>query len=588
MVLNKRDSEVSIHYSDEKTKSIHWILYIVCAFFYLCLNAAVIRISDMPSDTVIFNISKFTLSGLAAQGQVIAVILLTLNPLKRSHQAALVLCAITSAVSLVTVLMRRNFDAMPGVIVPLTSGAMSIIISNYAKRLKSQLNRVVEYSRIVKRNEEMLQTLAYYDTLTGLPNRKALMDQIDSLTSRKDGAGFYLVYIDIDDFKNINDTMGHSVGDTVLKSVAQRWQQVCHHEDLFARVGGDEFIVLICHEVSAVQLHDYLHRFYDAVKVPIRIGRVDFHIGISFGVTRYPHDGDNAEELLKNVDIALYKAKKHGKNDYQFFSNALKVEVLRKIRLENDLMSAVGNQELFLVYQPQYHCGSLKLRGFEALIRWRHPELGLISPIEFIPIAEELGMINDIGKWVIKAALESFVKLRQSEKINTMLSINISVKQLLDLSFVAMVGDILKKTGFESRYLEFEITESVFISSPDFVIGVMNKLKELGIGIALDDFGTRYASLNYLQMLPINILKIDKTFIDKIAPSHLMTGAIISLSHMLGFEVVAEGVEQQQQMDYLTAQHCDYIQGYLLSRPVEEQHLPDICKESYEGLLASQ
>ena len=258
----------------------------------------------------------------------------------------------------------------------------------------------------------------------------------------------------------------------------------------------------------------------------------------------------------------------------------LKEEVSRKDRLENDLPSAIEKNELYVVYQPQFHCGSLKLRGFEALMRWEHPQLGIISPAEFIPIAEEAGVIQEIGLWIIEAALGAFMKLCESTRFDIVMSVNISVKQLLDPRFVSMVCEILQRTGFDGRYLELEITESVFVSRPESVIGVMHQLKSLGIRIALDDFGMSYASLAHLQILPIDILKIDKVFIDTIEPSHQMTGAIISLSHTLGLEVVAEGVEQQTQMDYLKAQQCDYIQGFFLSRPVAEAHMTEVCRAS--------
>jgi EAL domain-containing protein (putative c-di-GMP-specific phosphodiesterase class I) len=331
--------------------------------------------------------------------------------------------------------------------------------------------------------------------------------------------------------------------------------------------------------MDIVHLRGYLRGFCELLEEPVCIGRKRFHMTVRIGVAKYPDNGGSAEELQRNADIALINAKKPGNNVCQFFCKVLLDNVERKTRLENDLMSAISNNELFVLYQPQYSCGSSRLRGFEALIRWEHPKLGVISPIEFIPIAEEAGMINDIGKWIIETVLGTFRKLRDIAKVSTIVSIDISVTQMLEPSFISMVSETLKKTGFESRYLEFEMAESALDSKSEYVIRVMKQLKGLDIGLALDDFGATHASLNYLQMLPINILKIGKTLVDKIAPSHQLTGAMISLSHMLGFEVVAQGVELQQQMDDLIEQRCDYIQGDLLSKPIDEGQIVRIYSE---------
>lgn len=572
----------------ERVRLIYWILLFVCVIFYIFFNSIILSLVPVQGDVTFIKINKYTLSGIITQGQVVSVVLLTLIPIKRSYLVALLLCALTGTVSFINVLTTGSAEALPGIIVPATSSCICLIINYYAKRLKRQLNKVLDYSKIVKKNEEMLHSLAYYDTLTGLPNSKTLEDQIEALIDTESGlakSSFYLVYLDIDDFKKINDTMGHSVGDVVIQNVAMRWKRYCHNEDMLARMGGDEFVLLICHEMNPEQLDEYLKGFRDVLKKPFSIGLSNFNIHASYGITKYPNDGDDIEELFKNADIALDKAKHQGKNNCQFFCKAMKENVFRRIRLENDLLSAISNNELYMVYQPQYECHSMKLRGFEALVRWRHSELGLISPIEFIPIAESSGFINEMGKWIIENVLNTFMALRKSTNIETVVAINISIKQILEPSFVSTVKEILKKTCFDSRYLEFEITESVFITSPDYVISVMNQLKALGIGIALDDFGTGYASLNYLQMLPIHILKIDKTFIDKLNTSHSanqMTGAIISLSHQLGLQVVAEGVETAEQLSCLNEYHCDYIQGYLKSKPVDEAQVARLLSERFK------
>ncbi len=565
-----------------KARPHHWAFLMMCILLYTVLNYMVIHLSNQRESNYViingFEFNRYTISGIIAQGQVIAVILITLNPIKRSTLVALFLCATTGLGAASSILFSHSMDAMPGIIIPVTSAGICIILSSYSSNLKRQMHRVLEYSRIVKKNEKLLHKLAFYDSLTGLPNRKMIIDQIDRLTALKEQKNpeFMLVYLDLDNFKKINDSMGHSVGDNILRQVAMRWKENCQPGDILGRVGGDEFVILICHKPEYGQLVKYLNGFKQALKEPILIERKEFYISVSFGVTSFPEDGQNAGELIKNADIALYKAKNLGKNDFQFFSRELQKEVIKKIQIENDLLKAIRNDELYMVYQPQYVGRSKKLRGYEALLRWKHPDLGQISPAEFIPIAEESGLIVEMGSWILETVLKKFMELKMQWDMKVIVSINISVVQILEPSFLDTVKEILRRTGYDSRYLEFEITESVLITSPEYVTEVIGQLKEMGIRIALDDFGTGYASLNYLQLLPINILKIDKTFIDKIDTKHSqnkIVGAIISLSHQLGFEVIAEGVEQEEQLNYLIENKCDYIQGYLLGKPMEVKEI---------------
>lgn len=570
-----------IHSHEEKTKPVHWLLFFVSVIFYIAFNAVIIYLSGLRQDMAFAHINKFTLNGLLAQGQVIAVILLTLNPLRGSQYTALVLCGATSIAAFINVFVGVGTEALPGVFVPAISGVISIIIKHYSNKLKKQLNRVVDYSKIVKRNEEMLHSLAYYDALTGLPNKKTMMDQTEML--QKKGDVFYLVYIDVDDLKTITDTLGRSIGDAVLQNVAQRLKQYCRHEDIITRVGFSEFVVLMCRETNPEQIQSYLDGYQDTLKEPIRIGHKEFHICVRFGVAKYPADGVSAEELLKNADHALIKAKIRHNRQCQFFSDTLKQDITRRNRLESDLFSAISNQELFVEYQPQYCCKTAKLRGFEALLRWNHPELGSINPAEFIPMAEAVGLMPQIGRWVITSVLEMFMGLQNNEKIETVVSVNISIKQLLDPAFESFICGILKKTGFEGKNLEFDISESAAAVCPEYMSAALLRLKAMGIGIALDNFAKRYASLSDLQKLPFNVLKIDKTVIDKAHSPHQMTQAVITMAHTLGIRVVAVGVEQPEQMAYLTANQCDYAQGYCLCRPHAEEQIARV----YSGELAS-
>lgn len=318
------------------------------------------------------------------------------------------------------------------------------------------------------------------------------------------------------------------------------------------------------------------------ILAPFAFERTELSISASLGISIYPQDGNDSVDLLKYADTAMYKAKDCGKNAVQFFCKEMKDEVLKKIEFENRLLSAIQNQEVFLVFQPQYRLGKKQLRGFETLVRWESPEFGLISPVNFIPVAEETGFIIQLGEWILNTACKKFKDIQDKYCVNLVVSVNISAVQIMDPSFVQMVKNVLEQTGLHGKYVEFEITESVFISSMEYVIRVLTELKETGIRIALDDFGTGYSSLNYIQKLPIDILKIDKTFIDSINhkdAKNQIVGSIISLVHQMDISVIAEGVENETQLAYLEDHNCDCIQGFLWGKPLCEQDMNQLLQE---------
>ena len=465
-------------------------------------------------------------------------------------------------------------------------------ISSARKQLQSQNEQMAVYTKQLSENEEKLNSLSYFDLLTELPNRLMLLNRIELLLSYTDNPErFAVAIIDFDNFKKINDTAGYNVGDIFLVTAAFRLRESIHESDFAGRIGGDEFALIIQQQMSGDEICRYMHSLQEVLKKPTEIGNAQYSTGASIGVALYPDDGTSAEELLKYADMAMYQAKENGNNSVQLFQEQMKNEVLQQIEFENNMKSAVGNGEMFMVYQPQYDSISKQLRGFEALIRWQSPKLGFVSPLRLIAAAEKTGQIISLGEWILRRTCEDFRKITSCS--NVLLSVNISAMQLMDPSFLQMVQSVLKELDFNPRRLELEVTESVFISASADAAKLLRKLKEMGIRVALDDFGTGYSSLSYLQNLPVDILKLDKSFINTLNDPDSKTEIvedIIRLAHQMGMKVVAEGVENQVQLDYLQTNGCDYIQGFLWGRPLCKKDLvvnffPQILTEpNLEGI----
>jgi diguanylate cyclase (GGDEF)-like protein len=449
--------------------------------------------------------------------------------------------------------------------------------------MRHQNDQLINYMAEIKKNEEKLYHLAYFDILTGLPNRKMFGEQLELITeqSKQKNTVFYVVFIDVDSFKKINDTLGHHMGDMFIECAANTIKKSLKESDLAGRIGGDEFALIISRELSRDEVFREVEAIKNIFTMPFKIDNYEIRVTASFGISVFPDDGVNSTEILKSADMAMYKAKEVGKNNVQFFRKNMQDEMIQKTKIENRLINALEKEELFLVYQPQYYIDSGKIRGFEALVRWDSPELGKVSPMQFIPIAEETGIIDVLGKWVLKSACYMFKKLQEQYGLNALISVNISAVQIMSDGFIQDVKDILVDTGLKPEYLELEVTESVFIESLNHSVELLKELKKLGVRIALDDFGTGYSSLSYLRLLPIDTLKIDKSFLEDLAKDDSkvkIIGSIISLGHDLGFTVVAEGVEDNHQLQYLKNYSCDYVQGFLYSIPLEEAELRKLLK----------
>jgi len=429
-----------------------------------------------------------------------------------------------------------------------------------------------------KKSKEQIQHLAYHDELTSLPNRRLVNLTLDKAIQRSESTSdeFAVLVIDIDRFKLINDLLGHAYGDQFLLQVTDRLRQATAGMNLtIGRMGGDEFVV-ICHgdpiESVAVRAAE---RIIDVVRIPYRLKDNDFYVSASVGIALYPEHGDSVEDLLKKADTAMYDVKRNGKNGYCFYSEQLDENLLGKLELESDLRKSIERNELILHYQPQINAEQNRIIGVEALLRWAHPDKGFISPGEFIPVAEEAGIIDDIGAWVLKEACRQMKQWQTQYGWQVPVSVNLSSKQLLDDRLVEQIAAILQETELDPAYLELEITESIMMDASR-ASPILQKLMEMGIRFSLDDFGTGYSSLSYLRMFPIDRLKIDRTFVQEITTNEddrTIVETIISMAHHLKLNVIAEGVETKEQLQLLLDNGCDEIQGYYYSKPLAADEL---------------
>lgn len=436
-----------------------------------------------------------------------------------------------------------------------------------------------------KRAQEDAERLAFFDPLTGLPNRTLLgnrMDQAIALAQRIQKP-LGVLYMDLDGFKSVNDTMGHEQGDNLLKEISVRLTNTIRKSDTVARMGGDEFLVLVQNLEHVDHIHTLALKLLDAFKEPFKLNHYEIFISASIGASVYPVDGTTKEDLIKHADLAMYKAKDSGKNQYIACDDAMKAIVHEKMHLSNSLYRALERNELELYYQPQVCNQSYCITGVEALLRWHHPELGLIPPYQFIDLAEQTGLIIPIGQWVLKTACAQCKTWQDQGYTDIRMAVNLSVIQFQCPDIVQQIEAILTETQLEPQFLELEITESVAMRDKDYVIHVLNDFRAMGVQIAIDDFGTDYSSLAYLKLLPVNRIKIPMPFIQGIDVNQkdkAIAKSIIVLSHSMGMEVLAEGVETQQQAEFLKDWDCDDMQGYLFHKPMPAAAATQILAEN--------
>lgn len=435
--------------------------------------------------------------------------------------------------------------------------------------------------------QNRLHSLAYYDPLTQLPNRTMLQEevnkQIKQAQERKQKLAF--IYLDIDNFKHINDTMGHAVGDKLIVHIANILSYQIKFPNLVARLSGDEFAILLVNVENVNHIISEINHIFKYLRRPCILEKQEFYISASIGVAMYPEHGTDLSTLMQNADTAMFHIKENGKDGFGIFTSHMREKTWHYIQMSNQLRSAIQNEEFLLYYQPQINLESGKIIGVEALIRWRHPEKGFISPMEFIPFAEETGYIGEIGEWVLKTACKQKRKWEEDGYSHIKMSVNLSSKVLTKEGLVSSIQHILKEYSMNCCNIELEITETAVMDDLEKAIEVLQQLKELGITIALDDFGTGYSSLTYVQKLPIDILKVDKEFIKNIInedkESHILK-LIVELAHNLDLKVIAEGVETKEQLEFLRNNGCDIGQGYYFSRPVPASEIEIMLENEKE------
>lgn len=425
----------------------------------------------------------------------------------------------------------------------------------------------------VETTKAQLHHLAHHDVLTGLPNRVLLHDRLSQAIelARRQGTQLAVLFLDLDRFKHINDSLGHAVGDQLLQSISQRLVGCVRHSDTISRQGGDEFVVLLSNIKQPENAALSAQKILTALTVPYLIDQLELHVSVSIGISIYPDDGQNAETLIESADTAMYHVKENGRNNYTFFEQEMNVRAVQRHLIEASLRRALERQEFVLYYQPKIDLHSNMIVGVEALIRWQHPERGLVSPSEFVPIAEDCGLILPIGRWVLREACLQAQAWRQAGLQPVTIAVNVSALEFSAADFLKNIRTTLKDTCLEPHYLELELTESVLMADAEFTDSLLHALADLGVKLAIDDFGTGYSSLSYLRQFPINTLKIDQSFVKRMTSSPddaTIVSAVISMGKSLKLRVIAEGVETPEQYAFLLAQHCDEGQGYYFGHPV--------------------
>ncbi len=478
----------------------------------------------------------------------------------------------------------------------LADGTVKWITGNIAPLLDGEhqqrgfLGTVSDISEL-KSAYDQLEQMAFYDTLTGLANRRLFRNRLEHMLSNisRSGSSVALILIDLDHFKHVNDSMGHDSGDALLAVVSERLKHCVRFTDTVARLGGDEFAIILPNVPDTLMVSSIAEKILHALSRPLLIDDQEIAISASLGISLAPEDSSSAENLIKNADLALYRAKDEGRNSFKFFTVEMNTLLVEHLRLVQHLRQAIEHEQFRLQFQPQIDLLSGQLVGFEALVRWVHPENGIISPADFIPVAEETDLIVPLGRWILRAACAQMRQLCDAQLVNNraVMTVNLSIRQFGDPQLVRFIRDTLLEFGLDPAQLELELTETVLMENIESNIDMLNNIKALGVGLSIDDFGTGYSSLGYLKRLPVNVIKVDRSFVMDIPHDRddmEITAAVIAMAHKLHYKVVAEGIETAEQFQFLRESGCDYGQGYYFSPPLYPEALVDYCRHYQQSL----
>ncbi|MEA3228056.1 MAG: EAL domain-containing protein [Campylobacterota bacterium] len=442
----------------------------------------------------------------------------------------------------------------------------------------TDISDLIRTEKLLEEETKKLVHQAHHDVLTNLPNRVLFQDRLSQsiIYAKRHKSEFALLFIDLDQFKKINDTLGHHIGDKVLVEASSRFENSIREEDTLARLGGDEFIIILKNITSIQDISHIAYKIIQSIKKPIEIDGTNLFISSSIGISLYPQDSEDENDLLKFADTAMYKAKDEGRDNYQFYSSDMTTSAFENVIMENSLRVAIREEQFIVYFQAQYDASNETLVGMEALVRWKYPEIGLVPPGKFIPIAEENGLIIDIDTIVMIQAMKQYVKWYENGFNPGKLALNLAMKQLAKENFIEELLDTMHGLNFKAEWLALEVTEGQVMNNPNASIEKLNEISSMGIELALDDFGTGYSSLSYLKKLPLNKLKIDQSFVRDIITDEddaAITKAIIALGQNLNLKLIAEGVETKEQKEFLLENGCTLIQGYLYSKPIPAEEV---------------
>lgn len=553
----------------------NFLVIIISVFAYVAISFLQMYLRGDLDVFGLFMVNEASYRGVITQLQMVISILLVLKITAIGFFVGLILNALNLVSSVMFLVRTHTTSSIPGIISYLGVIFLLVLIKAFLDHERASRERIEEQRKCLEDSERKLYHMAYYDTLTSLPNRDLFFQEVAQHIdeAKKTGAMLGVLFIDFDSFKAINDTAGHATGDKVLQKIAHTLSSALQEQDFLARYGGDEFLIQLGPQPTIEGFSDRAHAILSQLRKPLSLGDNEYFLPASMGLAIYPLDGESIDELIRHADIAMYSAKTKGKNQLAFCTADMKDNTTQKMRLTNSLYRALDRGELFLQYQAQIASDTEEIVGFEALLRWKHDEYGIIPPLVFIPMAEQTGMIRPIGLWVIEQSCEQLKLFKQQTQRNLRLAINVSLLQLRDPSIARKIGKILIATETDPKDICIEITESVAFMDEPYILERLKELKALGMSLAIDDFGTGYSSLSRLKLFPIDVLKIDMEFVQgvgsEIQKETAILKSIIQMGKNLHFHVLAEGVETKEQVDYLKEHGCDEMQGYYYSRPVD-------------------